>query len=240
MFDDGPISFGCQNKPLRLGHRATPPILELQNEPIESAVPVLPGKMKGLTYPMPTKEELGRRLRMARFERNMTLKEVAQRCGMSATHISEVERGKTSPTIGALQRIASALGERTSYFVQEEKLPRVRVTRKSDRPSLYVTDRSGGPYAIQVVSAGIPEGLSQVFTSSAKPGEVYEGYPTIGEVVLLCDRGMVRVSVGDETHVLREGDTLQFRTDDGYRGENIGKEESVVTAILATPTCFEV
>jgi len=177
---------------------------------------------------------------MARFERNMTLKEVAQRCGMSATHISEVERGKTSPTIGALQRIAAALGEKPSHFVREDGLPRVRLTRKTDRCSLYVTDRHGGPYAVQVLSAGIPGGVSQVFTSSAKPGEAYEGHPMIGEVVLVCNRGMIRVSVGDETQVLREGDTLQFRTDDGYRGENIGEDESIVTAVLATPTRFDV
>jgi len=50
---------------------------------------------------MPTKEEVGQRVRLARFRRDMTLKEVANRSGMSATHISEIERGKTSPTIGA-------------------------------------------------------------------------------------------------------------------------------------------
>lgn len=189
---------------------------------------------------MPTKEELGRRLRIARFERNMTLKEVAQRCGMSATHISEVERGKTSPTIGALQRIAAALGEKTSHFVREDEFSRIALTRKPDRCTLYVTDSRGGPYSVEVVSAGIPGGVTQVFTSTAKPGESYEGYPMIGEVVLYCNKGMVRVSVGDETHVIREGDTLQFRTDDGYRGENIGEDDSLVTAVLATPTRFEV
>ena len=41
---------------------------------------------------MPSKKELGRRLRLARFRRGFTLKDVARRCGMSATHISEVER----------------------------------------------------------------------------------------------------------------------------------------------------
>ena len=102
---------------------------------------------------MPTKEELGRRLRIARFERNMTLKEVAQRCGMSATHISEVERGKTSPTIGALQRIAAALGEKPSHFVREEEFSRVVLTRKDDRCNLYVTDSHGDPYAIEVSRA---------------------------------------------------------------------------------------
>jgi transcriptional regulator with XRE-family HTH domain len=189
---------------------------------------------------MPTKEELGRRLRIARFERNMTLKEVAQRCGMSATHISEVERGKTSPTIGALQRIAAALGEKPSHFVREEEFSRVALTRKSGRCNLYVTDRRGGPYTIEVLSPGIPGGLTQMFASTAKPGESYEGYPMIGEVVLYCNKGMVRVTAGGETHVIREGDTLQFRTDDGYRGENIGDDDSLVTAVLATPSRFEI
>ncbi|MCK4915882.1 MAG: helix-turn-helix transcriptional regulator, partial [Candidatus Eisenbacteria sp.] len=46
---------------------------------------------------MPTKEEVGQRVRLARFRRDLTLKEVAIRSGMSATHISEIERGKTSP-----------------------------------------------------------------------------------------------------------------------------------------------
>lgn len=170
----------------------------------------------------------------------MTLKEVAQRCGMSATHISEVERGKTSPTIGALQRIAAALGEKPAHFVREEEFSPVTLTRKDDRCNLYVTDSHGDPYAIAVLSRGIPGGLAQVFASTAKPGESYEGHPMIGEVVLYCNKGMVRVTVAGESHVIREGDTLQFRTDDGYHGENIGDDESLVTAILASPSRFEV
>lgn len=189
---------------------------------------------------MPTKAELGRRLRIARFERNMTLKEVAERCGMSATHISEVERGKTSPTVGALQRIAAALGEKTSYFVHEDTSRPIALTRKSDRCNLYMTDRHGGPFAVEVVSPGIPGGIAQVFTSATKPGEAYEGHPMIGEAVLYCNRGMVRITVGNESHVIREGDTLQFRTDEGYGGENIGEEESLITAVLAAPTRFEI
>jgi hypothetical protein len=46
----------------------------------------------------------------------------------------------------------------------------------------------------------------------------------------------VRVTVGDESHVLREGDTIQLRLDEGYVAENIGEEESESFAILAAPT----
>lgn len=189
---------------------------------------------------MPTKTELGKRLRMARFEKDMTLKEVASRCGMSATHISEVERGKTSPTIGALQRIAGALGEKTSYFVLEDELPRVKLTRGSERQIIYTADAKGLPVNAEAVSPGVPGGYMQVFRHTMTPHSVMHGEVRIGEAVVLCLAGMVRVTAGEESHVLREGDTIQLRLDEGYVAENIGDEESESIAVLAAPTLLPV
>ena len=185
---------------------------------------------------MPTKEELGRRLRAARFERNMTLKEVATRCGMSATHISEVERGKTSPTIGALQRIAGALGEKASYFVQEDELPRVRLTTVAKSREILVSDSKGDTFSVAVLSSGIPGGTAQAFRHRMKAGERFDAHPRIGEIVVHCIEGMFRLSVLGESEVLREGDTIQFRADEGYSVENIGEEESETVSFLAAPT----
>lgn len=184
---------------------------------------------------MPTKVELGRRLRMTRFEKDMTLKEVAARCGMSATHISEVERGKTSPTIGALQRIADALGEKTSHFVQEDDLPRAKLTRKGDRCVLFLADAEGVPLSVEAVSPGVPGGYMQVFRHTMSPHSKIHGEDRIGEAVVLCLAGMIRVTARDASHVLREGDTIQLRLDDGYVAENIGDEEVECIAILAAP-----
>lgn len=184
---------------------------------------------------MPSKEELGRRLRIARFDRNLTLKEVASRCGMSATHISEVERGKTSPTIGALQRIAAALGERPSYFVRDDDLPEVRLTKTEQRNDLFMTDSEGQAMAVQIIAKGLPRGYLQLFTERMEPGRSSAGRAFIAEAVFIVVRGATRVTVEGESHVLREGDTLQARLDDGYRSENIGEEESEVMIALASP-----
>ena len=189
---------------------------------------------------MPTKAELGQRLRVARFERNLTLKEVAARCGMSATHISEVERGKTSPTIGALQRITAALGEKTSYFVQEDELPRVKLTRLADRCELFSADAEGVPMQVQTLSGGIPGGYMQVFRQCTEPGSILHRLPRIGEAVVLCVAGMVRITALGESHVLREGDSIQLRLDDGYVAENIGDEESETITVLSAPTLVRV
>lgn len=189
---------------------------------------------------MPTKAELGRRLRVARFERNMTLKEVAAKCGMSATHISEVERGKTSPTIGALQRITKALGEKTSYFVQEDELPRVKLTRSADRCEFFNTDAAGLPIQVEMLSSGIPGGYVQIFKHRMGPGSTLHGNPRIGEAVVMCMAGMERVTALGQTHALREGDTIQLRLDEGFSATNIGDEEAEVIVVLTAPTLLPV
>ena len=189
---------------------------------------------------MPTKDEVGRRVRMARFHRDLTLKDVANRSGMSATHISEIERGKTSPTIGALQRIASALDERPAHFVEERDTPLAVLTRKEDRAKVFICDEGGKVFNLEQLNAEPPWATLRVFRSTGKPGDRAKRSPEPGELVILTLRGMVRVSVaGHQTYVLREGDTAQFQLVHGYELETLGEEPSEVIGIGALPSGHE-
>ena len=62
-------------------------------------------------------KELGRRIRAARTERGLTLKQFEALAGLSATHLSDIERGNASPTIGALRRISRALEREVGWFL---------------------------------------------------------------------------------------------------------------------------
>jgi len=185
---------------------------------------------------MPTKQEVGQRLRLARFRRNMTLKEVAAKSGMSATHISEIERGKTSPTIGALQRIAKALGERTAHFVEERAVAQACLVRKGERDKVFTCDAEGRTISFERLSATSPWATALVTRKISSPGEKFRRQPVQGEIAILCVDGMFRVTVGEESHVLREGDTIQFPLDDGFLIENIGEEKGEVLAVAAYDT----
>ena len=85
---------------------------------------------------MPDKVQLGERIKAFRLSRNRTLKEVELAANVSATHVSEIERGMTSPTVGALTKIARALGTEPSYFLQDEAFPPVSVVRRDGRQVL--------------------------------------------------------------------------------------------------------
>ena len=184
---------------------------------------------------MPTKEEVGQRVRLARFRRDMTLKEVAVRSGMSATHISEIERGKTSPTIGALQRIASALEERPAHFVEEQSAPLAVVVRRKDRTTEYKCDAENRPTSMEKLTADVPWGTLTVIRKVTEPGDRLDRPPALCEMVMHCVRGMMRFTVGDESHVLRDGDTIQMSLDQGCLAETIGDDKCEIIGFVSCP-----
>lgn len=184
---------------------------------------------------MPTKQEVGQRVRLARFRRNMTLKEVATRSGMSATHISEIERGKTSPTIGALQRIAAALEERPAHFVEEQAASQAVLVRRNERVIDYKCDAQQRPHDMERLTAEVPWGTLAVIRKLTSPGDVLDRPPALGEIVAHCVKGMARFTVRDESFVIRDGDTIQFTIEDGFRIETLGDDQCDIVGFLSCP-----
>ena len=54
-------------------------------------------------------EKSGDKLRLARLTKKMTLKDLAEKCNLSYSYISQVERGDASPSLSSLSRLAKAL-----------------------------------------------------------------------------------------------------------------------------------
>lgn len=64
--------------------------------------------------------QLGLKIREARKLRNLTLTELAGRVGLTASHISQIERGLTSPSVSSLLSIAGALDLPMEYFFADD------------------------------------------------------------------------------------------------------------------------
>src|SRR5215207_11626140 len=60
---------------------------------------------------------IGERLRALREERNISMRALAAKSGLSANALSMIERGKASPSVSTLYKLAEALGiSITSFF----------------------------------------------------------------------------------------------------------------------------
>ena len=153
-------------------------------------------------------DELGRRIRKLRLERRMTLKQVENASGLSATHLSEIERGRTSPTIGALVRIARALEKDASYFIEHDE--RDEIAHLSREKARSLSPAPG--ITAELLSPGIPG--SGVFpyrlTLEGGAGELeIEAQEVDGDALYLVRRGTLEARFGDSKLTLSEGDSVQ-------------------------------
>lgn len=176
---------------------------------------------------MLSKNELGERIREVRRHRRMTLKELERESGFSATHISEIERGKTSPTIGALVRIARALGKEPSFFLEDEQLSEVALVRRDDRKPLpEETVKVRGAY----LTPGIPGGRLNAYLLQLEPGTnrefSYSAHP--GEEGAYLVSGRLEFTVGASTYQLAPGDALTYPSDRPHAFRNVGDDEACI------------
>lgn len=184
---------------------------------------------------MPTVEEVGRRVKDARRERSMTLKQVAEASGMSPTHISEIERGKTSPTVGALRRIAGALGKQTAYFVEDKPLPRVSVVRKETREGILLPGVSESFVSARALTTGIPAGRVEVVMVHEDAGAGTDPHSHDGEEAILVLSGEARVLVGGEEFIVKGGDCLHYSSRMEHAAEFTGEGKNRALWVKVSP-----
>ena len=77
----------------------------------------------------PDTSAIGIRLESLRREHRYSIRKLAEQAGVSASLISDVERGKVEPSISTLKRLAAALGTTLAFFFSEPSTVAGRVVR---------------------------------------------------------------------------------------------------------------
>lgn len=175
---------------------------------------------------------LGSRLRTLRKERDLTQRGLASRAGISANAVSLIERGEISPSVATLQRLATSLNVKMSYFFDEDVQTNVMHIKADARPSLTskgVTIESIGkrlrgqelePFFI-ALAPGSESGKRQVMHS--------------GHEFVYCLRGTVEYEIDGNVYLLKEGDFLLLEADLPHHWRNPTGEKAELLLILQTP-----
>jgi XRE family transcriptional regulator, regulator of sulfur utilization len=81
----------------------------------------------------PSVTEIGPRVKALREAMDLSLRDLAERCGVSAPMLSQVERGETSPTLQVAARIAAGLELKLSQLLRLDEDGTVVVVRAGER-----------------------------------------------------------------------------------------------------------
>ena len=181
-----------------------------------------------------TNGAFGARLRTLREGMDLSLRDLAERSGVSAPMLSQVERGETSPTLAVAERIASGLELSLSQLLRLDEGDGVSVVRRDERR------RGGGRgHRYEVLTPPLPGLRAEVSLHSLAPGASTAGPddPPMHEPgsreTAIVETGLVRLVCGGSAHDLEDGDAVTFDADLPHHFENPGDGEARFYAVVA-------
>ena len=166
--------------------------------------------------------ELGRRIKQLRLAQALTLKDIESKVGVSATHVSEIERGKTSPTVGALAKIAEALEVNPSFLVDLPVGDEISYTRRGDR-EFIVGPKNEARWEILTTERPFAELSLLVLELEPEMKEPLVRPPRPGDKFLYILDGVLQIELGDEKFVLRKGDSVHYKASMPTKLLNLGE-----------------
>ncbi|HET7235923.1 MAG TPA: cupin domain-containing protein [Actinomycetota bacterium] len=166
---------------------------------------------------------IGPKLRELRQQKGLSLKQLAERSGVSAAAIHKIERNNMVPTITTLMRLATALNRSVAWFVSENEHEdrAAALVRSRDRRPVY-TSKTG--LALEGISGPYGRFLIAGALARVEPGASSGRAPMehLGEELVYVLEGSIEIQVAGEDFALRRGDALHFRTDRPHRWRNPG------------------
>lgn len=164
---------------------------------------------------------VGQRIRALREKQRLSLRALAERCGLSINAISRIERGENSPTVSSLHQLATALGVAiTDFFEDESNQPAILV--RAD--SRLITRHKG--MVIESLGIGLRQQRVQPFLILLEPGAGTMNDPIShpGEEFVFCLEGTLDFRVGDYHFTLSSGDSLVFEASQPHGFQNSGND----------------
>jgi transcriptional regulator with XRE-family HTH domain len=175
--------------------------------------------------------DVGDRLRELREERKLSMRALARMSGLSANALSMIERGKSTPSVSTLYKLAEAMQVPITCFFRTERPQNNIVFRKANERTRVSFHR------------GLWEGLGgEHFSGNVEPfmltleGGANSGrFPMIhsGHEFVMCLRGQLEYQIETQYFYLEPGDSLIFAADLKHQWRNSGNTVANAIIVLA-------
>jgi transcriptional regulator with XRE-family HTH domain len=177
----------------------------------------------------------GASIRNLRMKKKMTVQELAKLTGLTSSSISQIERNKLIPSLKNLIKIGEVLEVPIISFFNDTIEKKDPVTRNGMRkhirlPNSYVEYELLSPsfnYDIEFL-------LVTIASSQPKDEEVVTHQ---GEECIYILQGTMQVDLGNNSYILKTGDSIHFHSSVPHRLLNVG-DDTVIGIVAESPPSF--
>jgi transcriptional regulator with XRE-family HTH domain len=179
---------------------------------------------------------VGQRVKALREAMQFSLRDLAERSGVSAPMLSQVERGETSPTLSVAARIARGLDLSLSQLLRLDESQHVVIVTRDQRrqgPS------SHDGHSYEMITPPLPGQRVMLSVHTLAPGATTGGkgatpiHEPGSRETLLVEAGDLDLMIDGERRTLKDGDSVTFDADLPHHFENPGKSTTTFLAVTA-------
>jgi len=179
-------------------------------------------------------------MRARREQHGLSLRDVAKLTGLSASLLSQIERGVTEPSISSLRKIAEALGTSIFYLLddapggdQDARTLVDQVVRGGERRRLTLP-HSGLRYELLCPDvSGRMEAWLGILEPGAATGEAARGH--LSDEFMLVVSGTMELEYGEEFVTLEAEDSIYLDGTVAHRLRAVGDRPLVFLSVLSPP-----
>jgi len=178
---------------------------------------------------------IGEKVRRLRLRKSMGLVELGRHTSLSPALLSKIERGRVVPTLPTLTRIALVFGVGLEHFFSDQR-PKAAVVRRQERQK-FPDDPAGKNVTFRFESLDF-RALERKFNAycaefEAVAPEKARRHRHEGAEFLYVLSGTLALKIGDDEHLLKEGDSIYFDPNEPHTYRRVGKPPCRAIAVTA-------
>jgi len=151
--------------------------------------------------------QLGHRIRARRKELGLSLRELEEKVGLTASFLSQVERDLSSPSIESLHLISQALDVPIFYFLLEPEV-KSPVVRRDKRVNLQLPDSD---LTYQLLTPDLNRKMEAfLFEQEPDQEKIAVRLNQLTEEFIYVLQGQLEIQLDEEVYLLGPGDSIYF------------------------------
>ena len=184
--------------------------------------------------PMYNEINVGSTIKNIRTSKGIMLKEVAEKCGISSSMLSQIEKGTANPSLNTIREIAHVLEVPIFKFFMapEKEEDNITILKKEKRKIIESKN-----LRYELLSPEVETDIECMKMILQKNGSETSTQPKAhkGEEVAVLLKGKVQIIIENQSAILEEGDSVHIPALKAHKWINLGEEEAVIIFAVTPP-----
>lgn len=180
-------------------------------------------------------QKVSQRIRQLRLEKKLSLRNLAEQSGVSASALSQIESGQVSPSIATLEKICAAFSlPMTMLFDEPSNGNDPQIMPAQNRRKVYSTTSHA---TVEPLSGGLSERKMQPILITLDPGGEVGEHPYSakeGEEFAIVIQGTVLFEQNGKTYDLHEKDAVYFDPHQPHNWKNRGETLAILLFVVSS------